>query len=60
MSTFFDTIKKSFVDVPVDEAAGGKIPTTEFLEASESLLTLFGAYPAPFQSFPWAIPKKHG
>ncbi|PSN71455.1 glycolipid transfer protein-like protein HET-C2 [Corynespora cassiicola Philippines] len=41
MSTFFDTIKKSFVDVPVDEAAGGKIPTTEFLEASESLLKLF-------------------
>lgn len=38
--TYFDTLKKSFVDVPV--AADDKIPTTEFLEAAESLLTLFG------------------
>ncbi|KAL1608491.1 hypothetical protein SLS60_003433 [Paraconiothyrium brasiliense] len=37
--TFFDTLKKSFVDVPV--AADNKISTTEFLEAAESLLTLF-------------------
>lgn len=38
--TYFDTLKKSFVDVPV--AADNKISTTEFLEAAESLLTLFG------------------
>ena len=40
MSTFFDTLKKSFVDVPI--SADNKISTTEFLEASESLLSLFG------------------
>ncbi|KAF2201963.1 HET-C protein [Delitschia confertaspora ATCC 74209] len=37
--TFFDSLKRSFTDVPVD--AEGKISTTEFLEASESLVTLF-------------------
>ncbi|CAO2653468.1 Nn.00g028790.m01.CDS01 [Neocucurbitaria sp. VM-36] len=36
--TFFDTVKKSFVDVPVEAT---KISTTEFLEAAESLTTLF-------------------
>ncbi|KAK7518134.1 glycolipid transfer protein-like protein HET-C2 [Phyllosticta citriasiana] len=41
MPTFFDTIKKSFVDVPVDAANGNAIKTTDFLEASESLTTLF-------------------
>ncbi|CAI6229446.1 unnamed protein product [Periconia digitata] len=39
MATFFDTLKKSFVDVPVKD--GDKISTTEFLEAAEGLLTLF-------------------
>ena len=39
--TFFDTVKKSFVDVPVDESKDSAIPTTEFLEAAESLTTLF-------------------
>jgi hypothetical protein len=42
MSTFFDTIKKSFTDVPVDAAKDNAISTTEFLEAAESLTTLFG------------------
>lgn len=37
--TFFDSIKKSFADVPVDDNA---IATSPFLEASESLTTLFG------------------
>lgn len=37
--TFFDGIKKDFKDVPV--SADNKISTTEFLEASESLVTLF-------------------
>ncbi|KAI4948499.1 hypothetical protein J4E91_005923 [Alternaria rosae] len=39
--TFFDTVKKSFVDVPVDESKDNAIPTTEFLEAAESTTILF-------------------
>ncbi|KAF2472664.1 glycolipid transfer protein [Lindgomyces ingoldianus] len=39
--TFFDTLKKSFSDVPVDAAKDNAISTTEFLEAAESLVTLF-------------------
>lgn len=38
MATFFDTAKKSFADVPITD---DKIATTEFLEASESLVKLF-------------------
>ena len=38
MSTFFDEMKKSFVDVPVNN---NKIETASFLEASESLVKLF-------------------
>ncbi|KAF2136761.1 uncharacterized protein K452DRAFT_322190 [Aplosporella prunicola CBS 121167] len=41
MSTFFDTLGKSFVDVPVDAANDNAIHTTEFLDAAESLTTLF-------------------
>lgn len=37
--TFFETIKKDFKDVPVSD--DNKISTTEFLEAAESLVTLF-------------------
>ncbi|KAL0264787.1 hypothetical protein SLS55_000739 [Diplodia seriata] len=39
--TFFDTVQKSFVDVPVDAANDNAIRTSEFLDASESLTTLF-------------------
>ncbi|KAF2194189.1 glycolipid transfer protein [Zopfia rhizophila CBS 207.26] len=39
--TFFDTLKKSFTDVPVDASKDNAISTTEFLEAAESLVTLF-------------------
>ncbi|PQE20522.1 putative het-c2 protein [Rutstroemia sp. NJR-2017a BBW] len=39
--TFIDTINRSFVDVPVQKENDNAIPTTEFLEASESLTTLF-------------------
>ncbi|KAF2154414.1 glycolipid transfer protein [Myriangium duriaei CBS 260.36] len=39
--TFFDTLKKSFTDVPIDESKGEAISTTPFLEAAESLTTLF-------------------
>ncbi|KAJ5135087.1 uncharacterized protein N7515_004365 [Penicillium bovifimosum] len=37
--TWFDTIKRSFADVPIGADDG--ISTTEFLEAAESLVTLF-------------------
>ena len=47
--TFFSTIKKSFADVPVERAKDNAIPTTEFLEAAESLCTLFGGY----EQLPW-------
>jgi len=40
-STFFDVVKKSYVDVPVDKEHSNAIATSEFLEASESLTTLF-------------------
>ncbi|GIK01793.1 hypothetical protein Aspvir_005834 [Aspergillus viridinutans] len=36
--TWFDTLKRSFADVPVNDNG---ISTTEFLEAAESLVTLF-------------------
>ena len=39
MSTFFHTAKRNFKDVPV---ANGKVSTSEFLEASESVVALFG------------------
>jgi len=42
--TYFDTLKRSFVDVPVDKEADNAISTNEFLEAAESLTTLFGMY----------------
>ncbi|KAJ4363839.1 hypothetical protein N0V95_000908 [Ascochyta clinopodiicola] len=41
MATFFDTVKKSWEDVPVDASKDSAISTTEFLEAAESLTTLF-------------------
>ncbi|EPE28491.1 Glycolipid transfer protein, GLTP [Glarea lozoyensis ATCC 20868] len=37
--TFLDTLKRSFVDVPIDSEQN--VSTTEFLEAAESLTTLF-------------------
>lgn len=40
--TFFENLKKSFVDVPADASNGDGIPTSDFLEASEALTTLFG------------------
>lgn len=39
--TWFDTHKKSFIDVPIDTNDQG-ISTSEFLEAAESTSTLFG------------------
>jgi len=40
--TWFDTLHKSFVDVPVNAQNDNAIPTSDFLEAAESLTTLFG------------------
>jgi len=40
--TWFDTLKKSFVDVPVNASNDNAIDTAAFLEAAESLTTLFG------------------
>ena len=39
--TFFDTTKRSFTQVPINASKDNAISTTEFLEASESLTTLF-------------------
>jgi hypothetical protein len=40
--TFLDTLKKSFRDVPIIKEKDNAVATTEFLEAAESLTTLFG------------------
>lgn len=42
--TWFDTLHKSFVDVPVEASNDNAIPTSAFLEAAESLTTLFGKH----------------
>ncbi|KAL8297951.1 hypothetical protein RB600_002799 [Gaeumannomyces tritici] len=39
--TFVDTLKKSFVDVPVDKEKDNAIDTAAFLDAAESLTTIF-------------------
>ncbi|OBT56564.1 hypothetical protein VE04_03078 [Pseudogymnoascus sp. 24MN13] len=41
MPNFLDTIKRSFVDVTVNKDKENAINTSEFLEAAESLTTLF-------------------
>lgn len=41
--TILDTFKESFVKVPVDSEKDNAISTTQFLEASESLTTIFDA-----------------
>jgi hypothetical protein len=38
---YFDTLKRSFTDVPLDKSNDNAISTSEFLEACESLTTLF-------------------
>ncbi|KAI9830602.1 MAG: hypothetical protein M1826_004628 [Phylliscum demangeonii] len=39
--TFFDGVKRSFTNVPMDADKDNAIATTEFLEAAEALTTLF-------------------
>ncbi|KAI0131814.1 HET-C2 protein [Xylariales sp. AK1849] len=41
--TLLDTFKKSFVDVKVDSDKENAVPTTDFLDAAESLTTIFDA-----------------
>ena len=40
--TYLDTFKGSFTKVPIDAENGNAISTTEFLDAAESLTTMFG------------------
>lgn len=39
---FFESMKASYTDVPIDESKDNAISTTQFLDASESLAGLFG------------------
>jgi hypothetical protein len=41
--TLLDTFKKSFTDVPIDADKNNAISTSEFLDAAESLTTMFDA-----------------
>jgi hypothetical protein len=41
--TLLQTFKRSFIDVPVDPEKDNAISTSEFLEASEGLTTMFGS-----------------
>ncbi|KAI1403606.1 het-c [Hypoxylon fuscum] len=41
--TLIETFKKSFVDVPIDADNDNAISTSEFLDAAESLTTMFDA-----------------
>lgn len=41
--TLLDTFKQSFTDVPIDSNNENAISTTEFLDAAESLTTIFGS-----------------
>jgi hypothetical protein len=40
--TYLDTFKGSFTKVPIDAENANAISTTEFLDAAESLTTMFG------------------
>lgn len=40
--TIVDTFKRSFANVPIDAERENAISTTEFLEAADSLITIFG------------------
>lgn len=42
--TIVDTFKQSFINVPIDAERANAVSTTEFLDAAESLTTMFGTY----------------
>lgn len=48
--TIVDTFKQSFVDVPIDAENGNAIATTPFLDAAESLTTMFGKKHSPLHA----------
>jgi len=41
-STYIDTMKRNFTSVTVDGSNGNAINTEEFLDAAESLTSMFG------------------
>ncbi|QPH12042.1 hypothetical protein C2857_004072 [Epichloe festucae Fl1] len=43
--TIVQTFRQSFVDVPIDADKGNAIATTQFLDAAESLTSIFGPLP---------------
>lgn len=49
--TYLDSFKKSFTQVPVDAEKDNAIATTEFLDAAESLTTMFGKHRLVFLGF---------
>ena len=50
--TLLDTFKRSFTDVPIDAEKENAVSTSEFLDAAESLTTIFGTCPASLE-FAW-------
>ncbi len=40
--TFFDTLRVSWTDVPINKDKDNAISTTEFLEAAEAAIAIFG------------------
>ena len=51
--TWFDTLKKSFTNVTIDSTNDNAIPTSDFLEAAESLTSLFGSSVHSFNGVPF-------
>ena len=47
--TLLDTFKQSFTDVPINADKENAIGTSEFLDAAESLTTIFGTCPPKTQ-----------
>jgi hypothetical protein len=43
-STYIDTMKRNFTSVTVDPSNGNAINTEEFLDAAESLTSMFGKH----------------
>lgn len=54
--TLLETFKKSFKDVPIDADRDNAVSTTEFLDAAESLTTIFGSISQNASACPIAWP----
>jgi hypothetical protein len=57
--TLVSTFKMSFVDVPVNADKDNAISTTEFLDAAESLTSIFGIAVFPRQELPTQSLTRH-